>query len=93
MSTELSWTITNHICRVCMGRVLKRATIGGPAVYRCACCGVEGTGSHSSICTCGMTWRKGKAAINAGVRCVENPERSPECMSEIVAVSVEPPRP
>ncbi len=76
-----------------MGRVLKRAHFDGRSLYRCACCGVEGEGSHTSICTCGMTWRKGKAAINAGIRCVENDQRTPECMAEIVAVSVEPPRP
>lgn len=91
--SEFSYTLTQHACRVCHGRVLKRVHMDGRSLYRCACCGVEGVGSHTSICTCGMTWRRGKAAINAGIRCVENDARTPECMAEIVAVSVEPPRP
>ena len=91
--SEFSWIITEHACRVCMGRVLMREAVDGRRLYKCACCGVEGEGSHASICTCGMTWRSGKAAINAGVRCVRNERRSPENMAEIVAVSVEPPKP
>lgn len=85
--SEFQWTITRHICRACMGRVLKRESFDGKRHYRCANCGIEREGvSESAMCCCGM--KLGRAQRDAGVRCITNPLRTPECMSEIVATQV-----
>ena len=46
---EGTWTITDHVCRQCLGRVLQRGT-----VFRCAMCGAEGQGEPAAICACGI---------------------------------------
>lgn len=81
------WRITDHACRACMGRVLSRTTFDHKRLFRCANCGIEREGgAPSSLCCCGI--RFGKAQRDAGIRCVPNPQRTPECMSEIVAMEV-----
>lgn len=82
-----AWRVTAHICRACMGRILARETFDGKRVYRCSNCGIEREGRReSTLCCCGI--RFGKSQRDAGIRCLENPRRSPECMSEIVAAQV-----
>lgn len=84
---EFSWRITKHVCRACMGRVLMRETFEGRRVYRCSNCGIEREGrSELALCCCGI--RFGKAQRDAGIRCLPNPMRTPECMSEIIAQEV-----
>ncbi len=84
---EFSWRITKHICRACMGRVLARETFDAKRLYRCSNCGVEREGrGESAICCCGI--RLGKSQRDAGIRCLENLQRTPECMSEIIAAEV-----
>ncbi len=87
-----SWEITDHACRVCLGRVLMRRTFDGKRVYRCACCGIEREGhSAASVCCCGIKLRQGHGQMDSGIRCVPNPERTPENMAQIVAVQVNAP--
>ena len=82
---DFAWRITRHACRACMGRVLEREAFTGKKVYRCSNCGIEREGaSETALCCCGI--RFGKAQRDAGIRCVPNPLRTPECMSEVVAV-------
>jgi hypothetical protein len=82
------WTLTEHCCRCCFGRVLFRKTFDGRKLYRCANCGVEREGKdETSICSCGI---KLKTRIDAGIRCVRNDQPSPECPVEIVAEQVKP---
>ena len=77
------WSLTSHCCRSCFGRVLYRETFDHRHVYRCAQCGIEKEGKDSvAICCCGIKLKGGK---DAGVRCMENGERSPEFPGEIVA--------
>lgn len=77
------WVITDHVCRVCFGRVLMRETFDRRRVYRCSNCGVETEGkTEAAICCCGM---KLKTGVDAGIRCQANPDRSPEWPSEITA--------
>jgi hypothetical protein len=77
--------MTAHVCAGCLGRVLKRQPVTGPAIYRCSNCGSEARGrqglKHPAICACGM--KVGNR--DAGIRCVVNPKPSPECPSEVVA--------
>lgn len=83
---DFYWRLTPHCCRACFGRVLARETFDRRKVYRCSNCGVEREGTDSRvICTCGMKLRK---SVDAGIRCVENTDKSPEWPSEIVAMAV-----
>lgn len=82
---EFTWSLTDHVCRACLGRVLMRRSVDGVRHYRCANCAIEQVGkSPSVLCCCGITF--GRARRDAGIRCVRNPKWTPECMSEIVAV-------
>ena len=84
---DFEWRLTKHICRACMGRVLMRETFESKRLYRCSNCGIEREGrAETALCCCGI--RFGKGARDAGIRCVPNPARSPECMSEVVAQEV-----
>lgn len=70
-----------------MGRVLTRETFDGKRLYRCSNCGIERDGrSELALCCCGI--RFGKAGRDAGIRCLPNPARTPECMSEVIAAQV-----
>lgn len=84
------WSITNHVCRCCFGRVLVRETFDRRRVYRCSNCGLEAEGrSEAAICACGIKLRTG---VDAGIRCQVNAEKSPEWPSEITAAQAEPPQ-
>lgn len=69
------WTITDHVCRVCFGRVLH-----SEKQARCADCGVSGA-QVKDVCACGAKLNSGG---NAGLRCTKNLDVRPECPAEIV---------
>ena len=80
-----TWELTEHCCRVCFGRVLKatQATEVGVHRYRCSNCALEGLGRHErAICACGLKTKRGQ---DLGVRCIRNPEPTPEQPCEIIA--------
>lgn len=79
------WLITDHVCRVCFGRVLV-SPHGTEA--RCADCGAAAQ-SVRALCACGAALHTGG---NAGLRCERNPDQRPECPAEIVIrfVGLEP---
>jgi hypothetical protein len=66
------WRVTDHVCRVCGGRVLAR----GPAV-RCADCDLEVLGAASALCACG-------AAPVGTYRCHALPEHVPGSGARVV---------
>lgn len=69
------WKITDHVCRVCFGRVLLSATQA-----RCADCGASGR--HAiDVCACGVKLHSGAPG---GLKCLKNPAISIECPAEIV---------
>lgn len=37
----VTWRLTDHVCRVCFGRVLERRDADGRRIVRCANCGSE----------------------------------------------------
>lgn len=74
------WTIIDHACRVCLGRVLQHAD--NTRWFRCADCGIDGIDAPDSICACGAILQTGKSA---GLRCVENPDRGPVAPWEVIA--------
>lgn len=68
----MKWTITDHVCKKCLGRVLERTNNDGTTTARCADCGEMGS-SAVHICACSMTLRTG---TNAGFMCARNPHKS-----------------
>ncbi len=92
------WTLEDHICRHCFARVLSRPIAGGDLrLYRCSNCGEEAQHINAdALCCCGIKIRKvgrngskaGAVMVDAGVRCIPNPERSPSFPGEIVASEV-----
>lgn len=76
------WGIVDHICRCCFGRVLMRQG-DGVKVYKCSCCGIEAEGrTEAVICTCGI---KLKTGADAGIRCHESTNKTPEFPAQITA--------
>lgn len=59
MGRQKTWTLADHLCRDCGGRILQSATgagmtPGGNPIYRCADCGVSCCGmTPNGICWCG----------------------------------------
>lgn len=81
-----TWLLTDHVCRVCFGRVLEAAD--GVHRYRCSNCGLELPGRQPSVmCACGSKLRGGKSM---GLRCERNPEQTPEFPSEVIAAQTDP---
>lgn len=89
------WVIQDHICRKCFGRVLS-AIEGDQTHWICSNCGYEVEGEQaSSICCCGIKYKKGGrkgsksvAPQDAGIRCIRNPNPTTEFCCEIVASEV-----
>lgn len=45
---DLLWSLCDHVCRECLGRILIRQ-IGDTTQALCADCGAEATGDHKSL--------------------------------------------
>jgi len=85
------WELTEHACRICMGRVLVRKDPSGRRIARCAECGATGNDDRTlraihTVCACGTKQRSGK---DAGRRCIKNPNVSYESPQEIVVAVCE----
>ncbi len=76
---EQVYTLTPHVCRYCGGRVLQQVS-GSSRAVRCAECGVVGGDEPDTICCCGVCRADGEKFL----RCIENPDRKPGAMNEIV---------
>lgn len=80
----MSWDISDHVCRACLGRILidRKAHTA-----RCSNCGITADDTNPrSLCACGTKLRGGQ---DAGIRCIRNPEPSPDFPAEIVATEVD----
>lgn len=74
----MSWNLSPHICRRCLGRILERE-----GEYRCSGCGLSCGREPWDICGCGLR-AKTPIAKRSGFRCVPNPTPSPASPAEIV---------
>jgi hypothetical protein len=74
-----TWSIVDHACRTCGGRVL--ASADGARV-RCADCDASATGGPDSLCWCGAL----PAGSRARLKCVRNKHPTPESPGAIVAI-------
>lgn len=90
------WRLEPHICRSCFGRLVSRHLAGDLHEYRCTNC--EATSQHTDAtmaCCCGIKVRKRNGAgrsggpmVDAGIRCIPNPEKSPSFPAAYVASEV-----
>ena len=61
--SEITWEITDHICRKCGGRILRSVsgagvTPGGNSIHRCADCGASTTRmGPGDVCWCDFKMR------------------------------------
>ena len=84
-ATQLfAWCLTEHVCRVCFGRVLERwqdTPDGKVRVVRCANCATELWNQPvTHLCCCGLKTSNGK---DAGLRCRRNERPTPEQPAEL----------
>lgn len=85
-----------HICRKCFGRLVSTRVTDEVRLYQCTNCGHEAESeSAEAVCCCGIRLRKSNAAgrsggalVDAGIRCVPNPNPSPAFPSLYVASEV-----
>jgi hypothetical protein len=74
MTIEAAFSLTDHACRVCLGRILLR-----DGVYMCSVCETSATGRVEAICGCGMKSLGGRdlpKGLSGAYRCAVNAERS-----------------
>lgn len=91
-----TWTLEPHVCRHCFGRLASRPIGAGIREYRCTNC--EATTQHTDAsvgCCCGLKIRKrngvgrnGGPMVDAGIRCIPNPEKSAAFPAAYVASEV-----
>lgn len=78
-----------HVCRSCFGRLVSEVLPGGRLRYECSNCGLVALGSKPDVlCACGLALRHhgpNRGTVDAGLRCMPNPEPTPEFPSLIVA--------
>lgn len=51
------YQFTDHACRHCYGRLMRRDLGDGKVVHRCAECGSSAEGDHDQLCWCGVEVR------------------------------------
>lgn len=73
MAAEV-WTLLDHVCRFCYGRLLWRQDGQGQEVIRCADCDTEVMGRLDDLCACGARTPNGRYLL--GLRCTVNPTQS-----------------
>lgn len=73
-------TMVDHCCSVCRGGVLRRVD-GSVVTFICNTCRREGTDEVTSICFCGA---RGKGHNRWALKCIKNPEPSPEFPAHVV---------
>ena len=77
-----AWTLTDHACRFCHGRVLRlfNGPAGGVPQFRCAQCGAQASGGVEAACACGVTVGKRKV-----LECLRIPGPREDGMPEVGA--------
>lgn len=95
-AAEPIWSMEPHICRQCFGRLVSRPHASGLREYHCTNCELTSQDtSADGVCCCGIkirkrngTGRSGGPMVDAGVRCIPNPDKTPAFPSAYVASEV-----
>ena len=69
---ETTFELLPHVCRRCLGRVIRR----NDGICRCSDCGATGNGVEA-ICGCGWRLPSDNGRAPARFACIANPARSP----------------
>lgn len=80
-TTQGLWTVTDHLCRECLGRILYRVDGAAAGTHQCSNCAADAAGAIEALCSCGLRLKDGK---DMGFRCLPNPKRGPDFPAEIV---------
>ncbi|MBT9100032.1 hypothetical protein [Methylovulum psychrotolerans] len=77
----MTYSLEQHVCRYCLGRILSAPLAAGVREFKCANCGHSESGSEVKVlCVCGLSI-KGKFLY----QCVQNDQKSPVNNAEYVA--------
>jgi hypothetical protein len=81
MEKQETWLFTDHACRSCCGRILKRRLNKLFSCYICAKCGTRVIADHeSAICWCGVA-----AGTHGKIfECIRNPNKRAESPNEVL---------
>lgn len=85
------WTLEPHVCRSCFGRLVSTPDqASGRTRYLCTNCGAEAVAdSAEAVCACGLQVRTPAGVlVDAGLRCIPNPDPRPDFPSCFVAAPV-----
>ena len=74
------WEISDHSCKHCMGRLLRRQLVDGTETHRCCECGASEPGDHTKLCWCGVEVR-GHGRV---FECYRNREQSDATPHEVL---------
>ena len=84
---ETLFSLANHVCRRCFGRLLSAPGTGNNRRYVCSNCGESASGqSPDVLCACGMTLKERGPNIRLLV-CTPNPNPTAELPSLFVAAA------
>jgi len=77
----MTYSLEQHVCRYCLGRVLSAPLAAGTHEFKCANCGHSEIGTDVRLlCVCGLSI-KGQYLY----QCVKNNQRSPVNNAEYMA--------
>lgn len=97
MST-MTWTIVDHLCRSCGGRVLKSATgagmtPGGNPIWKCADCGASKSSTGpDGVCWCGFSHRNNHSSTAYVCQPFSVLEQHPDLLAAFLACGCDPKR-
>jgi hypothetical protein len=75
-----TWVLTNHACRHCCGRLLKRQVSPTVTEVMCAKCETRSFGNELTLCWCGQS-----AGSHGKIfECIPNPNRRPELPNAVM---------
>ena len=75
-----TWALTDHVCRYCCGRLLKRRVSPTASEVICAKCETRASGDELALCWCG----KSVGTYGRIFECIQNPDRRPELPNAIL---------
>ena len=93
---DANWRLEPHVCKACFGRLVSRQLLNDIREYRCTSCETSTQHTDATVgCCCGIKIRKrntvgraGGPMIDAGIRCIPNPEKNAAFPSAYVASEV-----
>lgn len=81
-----TWAWSDHACRNCLSRLIRRDAPDGPPVFECGNCTLSARGTPDAICGCGTLPKPTRPDPKAPrFQCIANPNRT---VSDFAAVVI-----